>query len=120
MLYLDLTGQWARLRNRPRLGRNTDTKHTTASLVAALVAFGVLSPAWAVNLKGNVNVEIESAQFHAGMNPGTDMCAAQHPHIGAVVENRADVRLERIKVAGNVFDGDGYGCWAADRRCGAS
>lgn len=35
-------------------------KHTTTSLVAALVALGVLSPAWAVNLKDKVNVEIES------------------------------------------------------------
>ncbi len=82
-------------------------RHTTTSPVAALVGFGVLSPAWAVTLKAKVDVEIERAQFHAGMNPGTDMCAAQHPHIGAVVENRADVRLGRIKVAGNVFDGDG-------------
>ncbi len=80
-------------------------KYTTTSLVAALVALGVLSPAWAVNLKDKVNVEIESAQFHAGMDPGTYRCAAQHLHIRAVVENRADVRLGRIKVAGKVFDG---------------
>ena len=51
-------------------------KHTTASLVAAVVALGVLSPAWAVNLKDKVTVEIESAQFHADMVPGTYMCAA--------------------------------------------
>ncbi len=82
-------------------------KHTTASLVAALVVLGGLSPAWAVNLKDKVNVEIESAQFHADMDPGTYMCAAQHLHIRAVVENRADVRLGRIKVAGKVFDGGG-------------
>ena len=82
-------------------------KYTTTSLVAALVAFGVLSPAWAVNLKDKVSVEIESKQFHAAMDAGTYMCAAQHLHIKAVVENRADVRLGRIKVAGKVFDGGG-------------
>ncbi len=79
-------------------------KHTTTSPVAALVGFGVLSPAGAVTLKAKVDVEIESVQFHAGMDPGTYMCAAQHLHIRAVVENRADVRLGRIKVAGKVFD----------------
>ena len=82
-------------------------KHTMTSLVAALVGFGVLAPAWAVNLKDKVNVEIESVQFHKGMAPGTYMCNAQHLHIRAVVENRADVRLGRIKVAGKVFDGGG-------------
>ena len=82
-------------------------KHTMTSLVAALVALGVLSPAWAANLKDKVNVEIESVQFHKGMAPGTYMCSAQHLHIRAVVENRADVRLGRIKVAGKVFDGGG-------------
>ena len=72
-------------------------KHTTASLVAAVVALGVLSPAWAVNLKDKVDVEIESMQFHSGIDPGTYMCAAQHLHVRAVVENRADVRLGRSR-----------------------
>jgi len=82
-------------------------KRTTTSLVAALVGFGVLAPAWAVNLRDKVSVEIESKQFHPAMDAGTYMCAAQHLHIKAVVENRADVRLGRIKVAGKVFDGGG-------------
>ena len=81
--------------------------HTKTLLVAALVALGALSPAWAVNLKDKVNVEIENVKFHADMEPGTYMCAAQHLHIRAVVENRADVRLGRIKVAGKVFDAGG-------------
>ena len=84
-------------------------RHPTTSPVAALVGFGVLSPAGAVTLKAKVDVEIERAQFHAGMNPGTYLCAARHPHIGAVVENRADVRWGRAKVAGKVLDGGGYG-----------
>ncbi len=82
-------------------------KLTTTSLVAALVGFGVFSPAWALNLKDKVNVEIESTQLHAGMDPGMYMCAGQHLHIRAVVENRADVSLGRIKVAGKVFDAGG-------------
>ncbi len=82
-------------------------KYTATSLVAALVGFGVLSPASAVSLTDKVNVEVESAQIHEGMDAGTYMCAAQHLHIRALVENRADVRLGRIKVAGKVFDWGG-------------
>ena len=81
--------------------------HTKTSLVAALVTIGALSPALAANLKDKVGVEIESAKFHADMDPGTYMCAAQHLHIRAAVENRAEVPLGRIKVAGKVFDGGG-------------
>ncbi len=89
-------------------------KHTMTTLVAALVALGVFSPAWAENLKDKVNVKIESARFHEDMNPGTYMCAARHLHIKAVVENRADVRLGRIKVAGKVFDTGGALMGAAE------
>jgi hypothetical protein len=81
--------------------------HTKTSLVAALVTLGALSPVLAANLKDKVNVEIESVKFHADMDPGMYMCAAQHLHIRAALENRADVPLGRIKVAGKVFDGGG-------------
>ena len=81
--------------------------YLTTILIPFVVTLGSLSPAWAVNLKDKVNVEIEKVQFHAGMNPGTYMCAAQHLHIKAVLENRAEVPLGRIKVAGKVFDGGG-------------
>ena len=63
--------------------------HTKTSLVAALVTLGALSPVLAANLKDKVNVEIESVKFHADMDPGMYMCAAQHLHIRAALENRA-------------------------------
>ena len=81
--------------------------YTMTVLVAAVVTLGTLSPAWALNLKDKVNVEIENVKFHADMDPGKYMCALKHLHIRAVLENRADVPLGRIKVAGKVFDGGG-------------
>lgn len=81
--------------------------YITTVLVAAVVTLGTLSPAWAANMKDKVAVEIENVRFHADMDPGTYMCALKHLHIRAVLENRANVPLGRIKVAGKVFDGGG-------------
>lgn len=82
-------------------------KHTAELFVSAIIVLGVFFPALAANLKDSVKVETESAQLHAGMESGMYMCAAQHLHIRASVENQADVPLGRIMVAGRVFDGDG-------------
>ena len=80
--------------------------YITTALLAAVVALATLSPVSAANMKDRVNVEIENVKFHKDMEPGTYMCAAQHLHIRAVVENRAGVPLGRIKVVGKVFGGD--------------
>ena len=81
--------------------------YLTTVLIAVAVTLGSLSPAWAVNMKDKVNVEVENVKFHADMDPGTYMCALKHLHIRAALENRADVPLGRIKVAGKVFDSGG-------------
>ena len=75
------------------------------SIVVVMMLGG--SIAFAGDLKDQVKIEIESAQLHAGMDPGKYICAEGHLHIKGSVQNLADVPVGQIKVAGKVFDANG-------------
>jgi hypothetical protein len=73
----------------------------------AVVMLGGGSIAFAADLKDQVKIEIETAELHAGMDPGKYICAEGHLHIKGSVQNLANVPVGQIKVAGKVFDADG-------------
>ena len=81
-------------------------KQIGISLIAALVIIGASAPAQAANLKDQVKVEIESMGLHPGLAPGMYVCAANHLHIKASVENLASSVLGQIKVAGKAYGPD--------------
>jgi hypothetical protein len=80
-------------------------KTSIVSLIAAvsLLATGAL----AAELKDEMKVQVETAQLHAGMAPGTFVCADGHFHIRGTVQNTAAVPVGQVKVSGKVFDADG-------------
>ena len=82
-------------------------KARLAWLIAGLMVVHGVSLALAANLAEKVKVELESTERHAGMEPGTYVCAAGHLHVRGTVQNLADVALGRIKVAGKAFDSSG-------------
>ena len=77
-----------------------------ASLTGALVLFALSLTVSAVNLKDQVNVEVESVGLHPGMDPGMYVCAANHLHIKATVENKSGVPLGHVRVTGKAFGPD--------------
>ena len=81
-------------------------KQIGISLIAALAISGASAPAQAANLKDQVKVEIESMGLHPGLAPGMYVCAANHLHIKASVENLASSVLGQIKVAGKAYGPD--------------
>ena len=73
-------------------------KARLAWLIAGLMVVHGVSLALAANLAEKVKVELESTERHAGMEPGTYVCAAGHLHVRGTVQNLADVPLGPIKV----------------------
>jgi hypothetical protein len=59
------------------------------------------------DLKDDVKVEIQSAEVHSGMAPGTYVCAAGHLHVKGTVQNLASSPVGQVKVAGKALDADG-------------
>ena len=82
-------------------------KATIAWPIAAIVMLGGIGVALAGDVKNDVKIEVESAQLHAGMDPGTYVCAEGHFHIKGTVQNLTGAPVGPIKVAGKVFDADG-------------
>jgi hypothetical protein len=72
-------------------------------VMAALAAAGVA----AAELKDEMKIQVETAELHAGMAPGTFVCAEGHFHIRGTVQNLASVPVGQVKVSGKVFDADG-------------
>ena len=75
--------------------------------IVAIMTLGGVDVALAGDLKDEVKIEVETAQMHPGMAPGTFVCAEGHFHIKGTVQNLAAVPVGPIKVAGKVFDADG-------------
>jgi hypothetical protein len=74
------------------------------AVITMLAATGI---AGATDLKDEMKVQVETAELHAGMAPGTFVCAEGHFHIRGTVQNLAGVPVGQIKVAAKVFDADG-------------
>jgi hypothetical protein len=72
-------------------------------VMAALAAAGVA----AAELKDEMKIQVETAELHAGMAPGTFVCAEGHFHIRGTVQNLASVPVGQVKVSAKVFDADG-------------
>lgn len=75
--------------------------------MVAMMMLGGADAALAGDLKDEVKIEIASTDAHAGMAPGTYVCAEGHFHIKGTVQNLAAVPVGPIKVAGKVFDANG-------------
>jgi len=82
-------------------------KPSTMFSMIAIVTLGATASALADDLKDKVRVEIQTAEEHQGMEPGTYVCAAGHLHVKGSVQNLADVAVGQVKVAGKVFDANG-------------
>jgi len=82
-------------------------KTLEAFVVAAVAATMIAGPVAAADLKDKVKVEISKVGLHPGMDPGLYVCAGDHLHIKATVQNLADVPLRQVKVTGRAFDGAG-------------
>jgi hypothetical protein len=76
-----------------------------ASFAAAALAWTAV--AGAGDLKDEVKVEIQSAEMHSGMAPGTYVCAAGHLHVKGTVQNLAAVPVGQVKVSGKALDAEG-------------
>jgi len=81
-------------------------KSVIASAIAAAALLGAGAPI-AAELKDQIKVEIATSEHHAGMEPGTYVCAAGHLHVKANVQNNTDVAVGSVKVAGKALDADG-------------
>jgi hypothetical protein len=75
--------------------------------VAALTALAWIGAAVAGDLKDEVKVQVQGAEMHSGMAPGTYMCAAGHFHVKGTVQNLAQVPVGQVKVEGKALDADG-------------
>ena len=75
--------------------------------LAAIAALAWTAVAGAGDLKDEVKVEIQSAEMHSGMAPGTYVCAAGHLHVKGTVQNLAAVPVGQVKVSGKALDGEG-------------
>jgi hypothetical protein len=82
-------------------------KPSTLFSMIAILTFGATAAALADDLKNKVRVEVQTAERHQGMEPGTYVCAAGHLHVKGSVQNLADVAVGQVKVAGKVFDANG-------------
>jgi hypothetical protein len=82
-------------------------KTVIAVPIVATMMLGGVCTALAGDLKDQVKIEIGSAGVHAGMAPGTYVCAAGHLHIKGTVQNLAAEPVGSIEVAGKVFDAGG-------------
>jgi len=82
-------------------------KAVFAGLIVALGIFGVVSAVLAADLKEKVKVEILSAGFHPGMDPGLYVCAGGHLHVKGTVQNQTGVILASIKLEGKAYDAEG-------------
>ena len=82
-------------------------KATFAWPIAAVMMLGGIDIALAGDVRSDVKIEVESAQLHEGMAPGTFVCAEGHFHIKGTVQNLTGAPVGQIKVAGKVFDADG-------------
>ena len=75
--------------------------------LAAVAALAWIGAAVAGDLKDEVKVQIQSAEMHSGMAPGTYVCAAGHFHVKGTVQNLAAVPVGQVKVEGKALDADG-------------
>jgi hypothetical protein len=82
-------------------------KATITLPIVAMMMLGGADAALAGDLQDKVRVQIQSAELHQGMEPGTYVCDAGHLHIKGTVQNLADVPIGPVKVAGKVFDAEG-------------
>ena len=78
-----------------------------ASIVAVIVSLAWFAVAGAGDLNDQVKVEIQSAEIHSGMAPGTYVCAAGHLHVKGSVQNLASVPVGQVRVSGRALDADG-------------
>ena len=76
-----------------------------ASFAAAALAWTTVTGAG--DLKDEVKVEIQSAEMHSGISPGTYVCAAGHLHVKGTVQNLAAVPVGQVKVSGKALDAEG-------------
>jgi hypothetical protein len=76
---------------------------------ASIIFMSVLAAAGvsAADLKDEMKIQVETAELHAGMAPGTFVCAEGHFHIRATIQNLASVPVGQVKVSGKVFAADG-------------
>ena len=74
---------------------------------AAAIAMLVTIAVSAADLKDQIKVQVDPSEKHAGMQPGSYVCAAGHLHVKATVQNNADVAVGSVKVAGRALDADG-------------
>src|SRR5258706_8271182 len=74
--------------------------------LAAVAALAWIGAAVAGDLKDEVKVQIQSAEMHSGMAPGTYVCAAGHFHVKGTVQNLAAVPVGQVKVEGKALDAD--------------
>lgn len=82
-------------------------KAVFAGLIVSLGILGVVSAVPAADLKEKVKVEILSAGFHPGMDPGLYVCAGGHLHVKGTVQNQTGVTLASIKLEGKAYDAAG-------------
>ena len=76
------------------------------SLAGALVLITLAPTVSATNMKDQVRVEVESVGLHPGLDPGLYVCAGNHLHIKATVENASDVSLGQVRVMAKAFGPD--------------
>ncbi|MBI3127938.1 MAG: hypothetical protein HYZ11_10065 [Candidatus Tectomicrobia bacterium] len=81
-------------------------KAVFAGLIVSLGILGVVSAVPAADLKEKVKVEILSAGFHPGMDPGLYVCAGGHLHVKGTVQNLTGVALASIKLEGKAYDAE--------------
>jgi hypothetical protein len=82
-------------------------KASIASSLAVIAMFAATGIACAADLKEDMKIQVETAELHAGMAPGTFVCAEGHFHIRGTVQNLAGVPVGQVKLAAKVFDADG-------------
>ena len=75
--------------------------------VAALTALAWIGSAVAGDLKDEVKVQVQGAEMHSGMAPGTYVCATGHFHVKGTVQNLAQVPVGQVKVEGKALDAEG-------------
>lgn len=73
------------------------------SLAGALVLITFGPTVSATDLKDQVRVEAESVGLHPGLDPGLYVCAGNHLHIKAIVENLSEIPLGKVEVMAKAF-----------------
>jgi hypothetical protein len=78
------------------------------SMIAAVLAPGAAGGASVNHTPAErARVEVESVGLHPGMEPGMYVCASDHLHIKAKVQNISAIPLGKVKVGAKAFDADG-------------